>query len=85
MRVFEPAADLAIAVAVASSRLKKPVPAKTCFFGEVGLNGEIKSVVGDKERIKHAKKLGLKPINADDFPTIQELLAGLFTASFNTT
>jgi DNA repair protein RadA/Sms len=81
MRVFEPAADLPIAVAVASSRLKKPIPAKICFFGEVGLNGEIKSVVGEAERAKHAKKLGLKPICADDYATIQELLTGLFSTS----
>lgn len=79
MRVFEPAADLAIAVAVVSSRLKKPVPAKFCFFGEVGLNGEIRSVVGEEERRKHAQKLGLKPVSATEYPTIIELLTALFS------
>jgi DNA repair protein RadA/Sms len=78
MRVFEPAADLAIAVAVASSRLKKPVPAKLCFFGEVGLNGEIRAVVGEEERRKHAQKLGLQPITATEHPTISDLLISLF-------
>ncbi|NIT03579.1 DNA repair protein RadA [Candidatus Saccharibacteria bacterium] len=78
MRVFEPAADLAIAIAVASSRLKKPVPAKLCFFAEVGLNGEVKPVSQEEERVKHAKKLGLKPVSAGDYSTVQELLNGVF-------
>jgi len=78
MRVFEPAADLAIAVAVASSRLKKPLPAKLCFFGEVGLNGEIKAVTGEEDRIKHAKKLGLEPVTSTTYPIITDLLANLF-------
>lgn len=78
MRVFEPAADLAIAVAIVSSRLKKPLPRKLCFFGEVGLSGEIKSVAVEDERRKHAKKLGLKPVTADDYTTVQELLKALF-------
>lgn len=80
MRVFEPAADLAIAVAVASARLKKPIPPKLCFFGEVGLNGQIKSVVGEEERRKHAKKLGLEAVGADEYPTLTELLTVLFSA-----
>uniref|UniRef100_A0A831YPV7 DNA repair protein RadA n=1 Tax=candidate division WWE3 bacterium TaxID=2053526 RepID=A0A831YPV7_UNCKA len=81
MRVFEPAADLAVAVAVASARLKKPIPPKLCFFGEVGLNGQIKSVVGEEERRKHAKKLGLEAITENEFSTISELLANLFGSS----
>jgi DNA repair protein RadA/Sms len=80
MRVFEPAADLAIAVAVASARLKKPIPPKLCFFGEVGLNGQIKSVNGEEERRKHAKKLGLEVVGADEYPTVTELLSVLFSA-----
>lgn len=79
MRVFEPAADLAIAAAVASSRLKKPISPKLCFFGEVGLNGEVRTVVGDDERRRHAKKLGLTPVGADEYPTIRELLTALFS------
>jgi len=79
MRVFEPAADLAIAMAVASARLKKPIPPKLCFFGEVGLNGQIKPVVGEEERRKHAKKLGLEAVGADEYQTVIELLAFLFS------
>ncbi len=78
MLVFEPAADLAIAAAVASARLKKSLPANLCFFGEVGLNGEIRSVVGEEERIKHAKKLGLEPVTSSKHSTISNLLSSLF-------
>lgn len=78
LRVFEPAADLAIALAIASSQLKKPLPKDLCAFGEVGLNGEIKAVGGEEERRVHARKLGLKPVSAKDYPTIRELLTVLF-------
>ncbi|MEX1068687.1 MAG: DNA repair protein RadA [Patescibacteria group bacterium] len=78
MRVFEPAADLAIAAAVASSRLKKALPANLCFFGEVGLNGEIRSVNGEEERLKHVRKLGLKPVTAAEYQTITDFLAATF-------
>ena len=81
MRVFEPAADLAIAAAVASSRLKLALPSNLCFFGEVGLNGEIRSVVGEEERIKHARKLGLEPVTPGKYPTVIDLFAGLFPES----
>ncbi|MDP2735049.1 MAG: magnesium chelatase domain-containing protein, partial [bacterium] len=79
MRVFEPAADLAIAAAIASSRLKKPLPKDICFFGEVGLNGEIRTVVQEEERAKHARKLGLEPVTAEDFPTVPDLISKLFS------
>ncbi|CAI5986375.1 unnamed protein product, partial [Closterium sp. NIES-64] len=42
MQVKEPAADLAIAVAIASSLYESPVPADTAFIGEIGLNGELR-------------------------------------------
>lgn len=74
MRVFEPAADLAIAASIASARLKKPVPPKLCFFGEVGLNGEVRAVFGDSERRSHAGKLGLDALGAAEIPTISDLL-----------
>lgn len=81
LRVFEPAADLAIALAIASSALKKPVPKEICAFGEVGLNGEIRSVVGEEERRKHIKKMGLEPLGAKDYSTVRELLGALFSKS----
>ena len=79
LHVFEPAADLAIALAIASSQLKKALPKELCVFGEVGLNGEIKVVAGEEERRKHAQKLGLKPVSAKDYPYLSELLNALLS------
>jgi DNA repair protein RadA/Sms len=80
LRVYEPAADLAIALAIASSQLKKPLPKNLCLFGEVGLNGEIKKVVGERERRQHAKKLGLKVVSAEEYLSLKDLLEDLFSS-----
>lgn len=58
IKIGEPAADLAIALAIASSALEKTVPAKTVAIGEVGLLGEIRKVSFWEKRVKEAKKLG---------------------------
>src|SRR6202171_5294368 len=58
VRINEPAADLAILLAVHSSLRNKPLPAKTLIFGEVGLAGEIRPVQRGQERIKEAAKQG---------------------------
>lgn len=57
-RVREAAADVAVALAIASSYLDKPLDPKLCAFGEVGLLGEIKKVPFAEKRLKEAKKLG---------------------------
>lgn len=58
LKIEEPAADLAIALAIASSYKNKPLPPKTCAFGEIGLLGEIRRVGDEKKRLSQAKKLG---------------------------
>ncbi len=58
LRIEDPAIDLAVAVAVASSLNDMPVPAKFCFCGEIGLGGEIRSVNRVNQRLKEAEKLG---------------------------
>ena len=58
VRILEPAADLAVLLAVCSSLKNKPVPQKTLIFGEVGLAGEIRPVQRGQERIREAAKLG---------------------------
>ncbi len=60
MRIDEPAADLAVAVAIASSLKDKPVKPATAVFGEVGLGGEVRSVYGMEIRLKEAKRLGFQ-------------------------
>jgi len=54
----EPSADLAVALAIVSSYKNKPLPAKSAFFGEIGLTGEIKKVAAADKRRKEAKNLG---------------------------
>ncbi|CAN5626760.1 DNA repair protein RadA [soil metagenome] len=58
MRVDEPAADLAVAVAIASSYRNKPVCADLAIMGEVGLSGELRSVGQLPRRLHEAAKLG---------------------------
>lgn len=59
-RLNEPAADLAILLAVASSHLERPVPADTIVFGEVGLAGEIRAINQPEPRLGEAAKLGFQ-------------------------
>ena len=58
LRVNEPAADLAIAAAIASAAFDKPTSPGTVFFGEVGLSGEVRQVAQAEARLKEAAKLG---------------------------
>jgi len=58
VRIREPAADLSVAVAVASSILDRPVDSKTVVFGELGLAGEVRAVSQAESRLKEAAKLG---------------------------
>jgi DNA repair protein RadA/Sms len=60
VRIAEPAADVAILLAVHSSLTGRPLPAKTLVFGEVGLAGEIRPVQRGQERIREAAKLGFR-------------------------
>ena len=58
VRIQEPAADLAILLAIVSSLNNRPLPAKLVTFGEVGLAGEIRPAPRGQERLKEAAKLG---------------------------
>jgi DNA repair protein RadA/Sms len=58
IQLKETAADLAIAVAIASSVKDRPVHADVAFIGELGLSGEIRSVNQIDWRLKEAAKLG---------------------------
>ena len=62
LRIEEPAADLAVAVAVASSLKDRPIPADLAFVGEVGLTGELRSVPQLPVRLREAAKLGFRRI-----------------------
>jgi DNA repair protein RadA/Sms len=60
VKIDEPAVDLGIVTAVASSFLDRPVAEATVVFGEVGLTGEIRAVGQVETRVSEARKLGFK-------------------------
>ncbi len=60
LQITEPAADLSVAVAIASSIKDRPVHADMAFFGEVGLSGELRAVSQLEPRLREASKLGFR-------------------------
>jgi DNA repair protein RadA/Sms len=60
MRITEPAADLAIALALASSILDRSLPPDVVALGEVGLAGEVRRVTGLQRRLAEAARLGFR-------------------------
>jgi len=58
VRINEPAADLAVMLAIVSSLRNRPLPRKLIAFGEVGLAGEVRPAPRGQERLKEAAKLG---------------------------
>ena len=59
MRVEEPAGDLALTLAVASSVADRPLPPRLVAIGEVGLGGEVRPVPQLERRLAEAKRVGL--------------------------
>lgn len=77
-KLSEPAVDLGLAVAIASSLSAKKIPQKTVFIGEVGLLGEIRKVAYFERRVKEAKRLGFtKIISAETHHHIGQLIKSL--------
>jgi len=60
LKIDEPAVDLGIVAAVASSFRERPIAAQTVVMGEVGLAGEVRAISQAEARIKDAAKLGFK-------------------------
>ncbi|HEY4164049.1 MAG TPA: DNA repair protein RadA [Dongiaceae bacterium] len=60
LRIAEPAADLACALALISALTDRPVPEDIAVFGEVGLSGEVRRVTQAESRLKEAAKLGFR-------------------------
>lgn len=76
LRLDEPAVDLAVVAALASSHVDRPVDERTVLFGEVGLGGEVRAVVGVEARIAEARQLGFRRVllprnNFDRLPSIE--------------
>ncbi|HEL0008213.1 TPA: DNA repair protein RadA [Streptococcus equi subsp. zooepidemicus] len=95
VKLDEPAIDLAVAVAIASSYKEKPTNPQEAFLGEIGLTGEIRRVTRIEQRINEAAKLGFTKLYAPksslqgiDLPkgievvgvtTVGEVLKAVFT------
>jgi DNA repair protein RadA/Sms len=62
MRLQEPAGDLAVAVALASSVYDRPLPADAAFIGELGLGGEIRTVSQADRRVAEAANMGIQRV-----------------------
>lgn len=60
VKIEDPAADLAIGVAVASSFRDQEIDGNTVIMGEIGLSGEVRAVANLEKRLKEAAKLGFK-------------------------
>lgn len=60
VRIGEPAADLAVTLAIVSSLTDKSIAAKTVVFGEIGLAGEVRPAPRGQDRLKEAAKLGFQ-------------------------
>ncbi len=87
VRVDEPGADLAVALAVASAARGVPAGGEAAklplaCFGEVGLTGELRSVGHADRRVEEAAKFGLKPVVAPETaPTLRHALRAAFGAA----
>ena len=79
LQIDEPAADVAVAVAIASSIKDRAIHADMAFIGEVGLSGELRAVSQTEIRLKEARKLGFKRciIPASSRRRLQEIPDGL--------
>jgi DNA repair protein RadA/Sms len=60
LRLVDPAADLAVCMAIASAAAERKLPDDAVVFGEVGLGGEVRRVASVEPRVREAKKLGFK-------------------------
>ncbi len=93
VRIQEPAGDLAVAAALASSVFDKPLSADAVFIGEVGLGGEIRVVSQIERRIAEAEKMGMtvafvaersvprrasRSIKVEGVPSVGDLFRALF-------
>jgi DNA repair protein RadA/Sms len=58
MRIGEPAADLSVALAIASSFRDRPIDSRLVAIGEIGLSGELRSVSQVERRLSEARRLG---------------------------
>jgi DNA repair protein RadA/Sms len=77
VKIGEPAADLAVLLAIVSSLKNRSLPAKLVVFGEVGLAGEIRPAPRGQERLREAAKLGFTRAMIPEANTPRQRIAGI--------
>jgi len=77
VRIGEPAADLAVLLAIVSSLRNRPLPRGLAVFGEVGLAGEIRPSPRGQERLREAAKLGFSRVIAPKANAPKKAFEGL--------
>lgn len=77
VEISEPAADLGIALAVATCARDVVVDSHTVIIGEIGLSGEIRAVNNIEKRIKEAQKLGFKKAIIPNSNKVEEKIQGI--------
>jgi DNA repair protein RadA/Sms len=81
IRLHEPGADLAIALAVASAAKDIPLPHTLAAIGEISLAGEIRGVSQAAQRANEAKRLGFDTVLDQTKPSIQKAISDAFARS----
>ena len=77
MKITEPAADLAVLMAIVSSLTDRALPEKLVVFGEIGLAGEVRPVQRGQERLREAAKLGFTHALIPDANKPKQAIPGL--------
>jgi DNA repair protein RadA/Sms len=77
LKVAEPALDLGVCMAIASSRYDKTLPAEAVFLGEVSLTGEVRPVSRTEERLREASRLGFRSFVLSEKARLREKPSGL--------
>ena len=81
IRLTEPGADLAIALAVASAYSDKAFPGTLAAIGEIILAGEIRPVSQAKQRLAEATRLGFSTVIDDTAPHLREAMRTAFATA----
>jgi len=79
IKITEPAADLAIALAVASAAKDFPIPQTLVAIGEISLAGEVRAVTSGPQRAQEAKRLGFSQVIDKELSSVKAAVARAFT------
>ena len=77
LRINDPAADLAVCMAIGSAAKGLKLKQNAVVYGEVGLSGEVRRAIYAEKRIAEAQKLGFKHVIAPSLPGIEKALSSI--------